>query len=52
MDKNIWGHVYWHFIHKDALNINDNKILSNVKKFYLLLPYIFPCSMCANNTLI
>lgn len=51
MNKNVWGPIYWQIIHEAAVNIYDEKTLSNVKRFYLLLPYILPCSMCANHTL-
>jgi len=51
MDKEVWGPIYWQIIHEAAVNINDEKTLSNVKRFYLLLPYVLPCSMCANHTL-
>ena len=50
MDKQVWGPIYWYVIHKASENINNIVILDKIKRFYLILPHILPCHICANHS--
>jgi hypothetical protein len=63
MNKKKWGPIYWYIIHTVSASLiennnnieNNNKIennnnIENIKKFYILLPHILPCSICSLHT--
>lgn len=49
MDDFKWGPFFWYFIHRIA-SYEKNKV-SDVKKFYYILPFLIPCSECKIHTI-
>ena len=49
MNNFKWGPFFWYFIHRIA-SYKKNKV-SDVKKFYYLLPFLIPCSECKIHTI-
>ena len=49
MDTRFWGPSGWRLLHLMVATPIKNRKISNIKRFFELLPYVLPCKFCRHS---